>query len=495
MKIFTSLIICFITLIGVRAEIKIQNSGFEEWEPKKAPEKNTCKFTDGTNPKGWGVGDRVRSKDAKKTETCSPDDKIFHGGKLSCKISNSNPKKMLRVVRFCFAPITGGKFYRFSVWLKGQGIKPARGNNGIMLQFIPGSKKHYWSDKRYAIEIVPLKGDFDWKKVSVVFPVRSEEEMAGLAIGLQRATGTLWIDDVSLEEVTESEYIAQLKKNITSKVKPDVWRKPYGPHSRQKFTLFLPKSKKPAPVLVSIHGGGWLGGDGLRDADTGRLDGLVKYMNARGIAVAAINYRFSPLPDPVYDAARAIQYLRAHAKEYNLDKTRFAATGFSAGATTSLWLALHDDLADPKSKDPVLRESTRLKGAYILGVQSSIDPVTIRSWKIGDAIRHQMICRAAGFKSNKEMDAKYETKKDVYKEFSPITHASKDDPEVRISARSPLSNKRDWIHHPVFGYEFKKHADKVGALCDIELSDQDKKLVPPVKDRNGYEFLVRVLTK
>ena len=215
----------------------------------------------------------------------------------------------------------------------------------------------------------------------------------------------------------------------------------------------------------------------------------------RGIAVAAINYRFSPLPDPVYDAARAIQYLRAHAKEYNLDKTRFAATGFSAGATTSLWLALHDDLADPKSKDPVLRESTRLKGAYILGVQSSIDPVTIRSWKIGDAIRHQMICRAAGFKSNKEMDAKYETKKDVYKEFSPITHASKDDPEVMISARSPLSNKRDWIHHPVFGYEFKKHADKVGALCDIELSDQDKKLVPPVKDRNGYEFLVRVLTK
>ena len=46
----------------------------------------------------------------------------------------------------------------------------------------------------------------------------------------------------------------------------------------------------------------------------------------------------------------------AHSPEFNLDKARVAAMGGSAGAGTSLWLAFHDDLADPASPDPVLRE-------------------------------------------------------------------------------------------------------------------------------------------
>ena len=108
MKVLSSLLLGAIAIINVRAEIKIKNAGFEEWEAKKNPEKNTCQFTAGTNPKGWSVGDYRRSKSAERTETCSPDDKVFHGGKLSCKVSNSNPKKILRVVRFCFAPVTAG---------------------------------------------------------------------------------------------------------------------------------------------------------------------------------------------------------------------------------------------------------------------------------------------------------------------------------------------------------------------------------------------------
>jgi acetyl esterase/lipase len=59
------------------------------------------------------------------------------------------------------------------------------------------------------------------------------------------------------------------------------------------------------------------------------------------------------------DCARAIQYARYHAKEFNIDPKRVAATGSSAGGMTSLWLAFHGDLADPKNADPVLRESTR----------------------------------------------------------------------------------------------------------------------------------------
>ena len=96
-----------------------------------------------------------------------------------------------------------------------------------------------------------------------------------------------------------------------------------------------------------------------------------------GISVAAINYRFilqamehkvePPVKGCLHDAARALQTLRSKAKEWNLDPKRVGATGGSAGACTSLWLALHDDLADPKSSDPIARQSSRLTCAAVIG--------------------------------------------------------------------------------------------------------------------------------
>src|SRR5690606_405539 len=94
-----------------------------------------------------------------------------------------------------------------------------------------------------------------------------------------------------------------------------------------------------------------------------------------------------PFPAPITDAGRAIQFLRHHAEEYNLNPDRVAAWGGSAGAATSMWLALHEDLADPDAEDPVLRQSTRLtciapvSGPTVLQPEESAEvlgaPVTI----------------------------------------------------------------------------------------------------------------------
>ncbi len=65
----------------------------------------------------------------------------------------------------------------------------------------------------------------------------------------------------------------------------------------------------------------------------------------------------------MHDAARAVQFLRSKAAEWRLDPQRFGAYGISAGATTSLWLAYHDDLADAGGADPIARLSTRLQVA------------------------------------------------------------------------------------------------------------------------------------
>lgn len=139
---------------------------------------------------------------------------------------------------------------------------------------------------------------------------------------------------------------------------PDYADVPYGPHPRNVLDLWKAKSDRPTPVVVHIHGGGFTQGD---KSTVGPV--LVRYCLSKGISVASINYRYStiaPFPAPMLDGARAIQFLRMKAKEWNLDPKAFAATGGSAGAGISLWVGFHDDLADPSNADPVLRESTRL---------------------------------------------------------------------------------------------------------------------------------------
>ena len=70
----------------------------------------------------------------------------------------------------------------------------------------------------------------------------------------------------------------------------------------------------------------------------------------------------------------------ARPSEWNIDKTRIGAIGGSAGACSSLWLAFHDDMADPKSSDPIARESTRLTCAAVNVAQTSLDPKQMKEW-------------------------------------------------------------------------------------------------------------------
>lgn len=156
----------------------------------------------------------------------------------------------------------------------------------------------------------------------------------------------------------------------------------YGPYDRNVFDIWLPESDKPAPLIVFIHGGGFTGGSKNQVRNTG----LVQQALHRGVAFAALQYRFvhkedsmsdpqrAGIQDVLRDSARAIQTMRHKAAEYNLDK-RIIAYGGSAGAGTSIWLAFHDDLADPNNPDPVLRESSRLTAAGMLNGQFTYDIV------------------------------------------------------------------------------------------------------------------------
>ncbi len=130
----------------------------------------------------------------------------------------------------------------------------------------------------------------------------------------------------------------------------------------QRMDVYLVKGSQPSPVLVEIHGGGWRRGVKSQFADIYPGDLIGKVLQA-GISVVSIDYRLTPAyqhPAQVQDAARAIQFIRSKAKEWNIDPKRIAALGGSAGAHMAAWVALHDDMAVPNSRDAVEKQSTRL---------------------------------------------------------------------------------------------------------------------------------------
>ncbi|MCO4747657.1 MAG: alpha/beta hydrolase [Proteobacteria bacterium] len=159
----------------------------------------------------------------------------------------------------------------------------------------------------------------------------------------------------------------------------------YGPHGeRTSMDVFLPPTgPTAAPVVMFIHGGGFRAKD---KTDIGGRESVVVGYLEQGIAVASINYRFrsdggsETVVEPAWDCkgtaadndgcrldviyrdgARAVQYLRYRSEDLNLDPTRMAAWGRSAGSQIATWVALVPDLAVADHPDPVLRESTRLQ--------------------------------------------------------------------------------------------------------------------------------------
>jgi len=107
-----------------------------------------------------------------------------------------------------------------------------------------------------------------------------------------------------------------------------------------KLDLASPKGLDHAvPAIVVIHGGGWMAG---KRQD---MTSFAKEAAAHGYVAATISYRFAPkhrFPAQIEDSKCAVRYLRAHAKELNIDPKRIGAMGVSAGAHLAMMLGAMD---------------------------------------------------------------------------------------------------------------------------------------------------------
>jgi hypothetical protein len=235
-----------------------------------------------------------------------------------------------------------------------------------------------------------------------------------------------------------------------------------------------------APLVFQIHGGGWVAGSKKPVSDLGA------YLKA-GISVASIEYRFlqkamaagvqPPVSWPVHDAARALQFVRSKAGEWNIDKTKIAATGGSAGACSSLWLAFHNDLADPASADPISRESTRLLTAAVNGAQTSLDPLQLKEWTPNSRYGGNAfgLFDPTDLKTRDTRFAEFLEKRDLFlpgiREYSPYELATPDDPPVYLYYSAPPAmgqEQKDPTHTANYGAGLQEKCRKIGTVCFLQ---------------------------
>lgn len=118
-------------------------------------------------------------------------------------------------------------------------------------------------------------------------------------------------------------------------------------NAKQKADLYLPKKRntdKPLPVVALIHGGGWVNGDRL-----GYAAAAIQFARTGDYASVTVGYRLTKeahWPSQIYDCKAAIRWIRAHAKEYNLDPDKIAVMGSSAGGHLSSLLGTSGDVKE-----------------------------------------------------------------------------------------------------------------------------------------------------
>lgn len=105
-----------------------------------------------------------------------------------------------------------------------------------------------------------------------------------------------------------------------------------------------PNVKGTVPLILFIHGGGWIGND--KYADIGYMKNTVAEIINSGYALASIDYRFATqaiFPAQIQDCNTAVSFLYDNAEKYGFDKERFALMGFSAGGHLASLQGLSDN--------------------------------------------------------------------------------------------------------------------------------------------------------
>ncbi len=201
----------------------------------------------------------------------------------------------------------------------------------------------------------------------------------------------------------------------------------YAATPERKLTLDVYRSKRPRaaqlPLVVWIHGGGWL--NGSKD-NPRQVLGLIE----RGYVVASINYRLSGdaiFPAQIHDCKAAIRWLRAHAGEYGIDPRRVGVAGSSAGGHLVALLGTSGGVKDLEGTvGGNLDQSSRVQA--VADLFGPTDFVQMDAHSISERIVHD----SPGSPESLLIGAPIQENKDKVARANPITYVTPDDPPFLI---------------------------------------------------------------
>lgn len=134
---------------------------------------------------------------------------------------------------------------------------------------------------------------------------------------------------------------------------------PYGAHERHSLDIYAPEGAKNAPVMIFVHGGGFVRGDKKGAANIGA------WFAQHGIVTLAINYRFAPeiqWPAGAEDIKNVLAWAAQNVAQYGGDPSKIVLAGNSAGA-------MH--VADYTFREELQRENDGVIGAIMISTPTA----------------------------------------------------------------------------------------------------------------------------
>ena len=241
----------------------------------------------------------------------------------------------------------------------------------------------------------------------------------------------------------------------------------YGADKKNKLDLWVADTKLKTPFVIYIHGGGF--GSGNKSAAYTKDNfKKIKKLLENNISFATIYYRFKNNDDFLLssfnDAKRALQYLKFYSDKYNLLKSKVALMGASAGATSSLWIGLQDDLSDKKSKDPILRESTKVSCIVGIAAAHSLNLLRWRDMANVDEAYLKSIFEKYLGKMDTEKWMERSFNKNYISEVDFFEKMDSNDPPIFIinyGKNTKPKNIADFHHNPLHAKLLKNRADSL----------------------------------
>ena len=179
--------------------------------------------------------------------------------------------------------------------------------------------------------------------------------------------------------------------------------------------LYLPQATAPQPLIVFVHGGGWVGGNTRHSGALADFPRALALLAAEGFTVASVEYRLAgeaPFPAALQDVRAALRFLKGNATKYRIDAAKVAIWGGSAGGQLAALAAAScgEQSLDPA---PAERGTECVQGAVIWYGVFDFAAVAQRNGAAGPESRF-LGCSGA-------CDA-------AIRRASPITYVTADDP-------------------------------------------------------------------